>query len=214
MEIDWIVSVVVFLMFLIAAFSYYFSLYPELSILKYKTDIIAEKLINFLKPEGYRVPIEYISETAGNRLIYFYFKWPFGKQTTRIYSGSSRLPCQIMADRVYFQANVVEGKNYFTMRFSDENTTGCNANLSLSNITMAKALAMEREDLISESRLNEMFSMEYEKFNSFLGIEGDFRIEIDGNVYGPNPSESAVGKEFSGRIRETGKNIEIRILAW
>ena len=213
MELDWIIASVFFLLFIAGAFTIYFSAFPEISTLEYKADVINDKVISFLKPDGYRVPIEYSSGTSGNMILYFNFEWPFGKDSTKIYSSSS-LQCQIIGDRVYFQANVIEGNNYFTMKFSDEDVIGCDSTLDISAVNISTALAMEKEDIVSNNRLNEMLGTDYETFKSSLGIEGDFRVDIDGDTYGPKPLRNTVVREINSKIRETGENTKIRLLVW
>ncbi len=225
MEIDWVIAVALFIIFVTWAFGYYASLYSfRTDSLKSIAEVINDKIIGFLTLEVETVPIKYSAVTPSERVIlYFEHKWPFGKNTTKIFSQDSvELPCYIENITVFFQTNLTSGDNIFNMVYKDENITEvkCSGAFFRENETRVIPISAVRESISSQEKINEMTNMSYEDFKGSLNILRDFRVEIEkGNeniTFGllPPPVLNVFVKETLTELEETGEDIKIRVLVW
>ncbi len=218
-EIDGIVAVAIFLLFIAWSFTYYSNIGSGSD-----TAVISEsvnaKIIGYLKPEGYRVLLKYpASSPKSGAVLYFDYMWEFGKETTMVYKGSSQLPCQISGNTVYFQADLTAGNNYFLMTYSNETGTGCSSTISLADIDRTSVLLKEKESIVSEKKINEMKAMGYEEFKKHIGANNDFRVELSRGGSTETlgkalPKGSIYSAKTISRVRETGQDIEIRTFIW
>lgn len=224
MQIDWIIAITVFLVFTAWAFSYYSTLFPKISEpLESAVFLIQDKLLDWLEIDVYKVPIRFSStNSTTSSVLYFDFLWPTGtKNSTTILKDSTQLLCEISDNRIYWQDDLDEGVNYFSMEFANVSTTlNCTANLNKSIVNQTTPWAEEKKQLISQSKINEMQATSYDDFKDSLGITMDFRIEIETNTsttsYGKTiPSDRNVWVVVtSNKIWESGKIANVSIAVW
>ena len=221
-EIDGIVATAVFLLFVAWAFTYYSGIdVAGQGLMGNVLEAANTKIMGFLKPESYKVSLKYDSNanTSGS-VVYFDYAWEFGKETTVVYKNNVQLLCRLDGNRVYFMADLVQGSNYFSMAYTNEAGAGCGSDFSVSNNRQAEVLAKEKESMVSEKRMDELESADYESFKKQISMGSDFRV-----VMNRSGSMTVFGKDIPGngnvyskltlsRIRESGENIEVRVFVW
>jgi hypothetical protein len=221
MEIDWIIAIGLFLVFVGWSFTYYIGFFSATTGMGTGVLGISGDVINYLEMGTYDVPVSYNSVTNETGVLYMDFIWPIGsKNSTIMFSGSQSLPCYITGNRIYWQSDIIAGKNMFTMRYHTQNTTlNCDSSFSLSNTSQAIPWVAEENVVISQGKIDQMLSMDFRAFAAGLGISQDFRIEIDINGtstgYGAKPplGYDVYVKENPGTT-ENNDNVIVRILSW
>ncbi len=225
MEIDFIVGILVFLVFVGWAFSYYIMIFGDA---ENRFEIAAEteagKITDFLSVDVYEIPVRYDSPSpASGGVMRAESVWYHGeKNTTRVFSGSTRLPCRISGNTLYWQADLSAGENYFRILVANMNETmNCTGSFPVSSSNLTIPWALERREMLSLSRVSEMTDMDYEAFRSAAGLNEDFRVEIETaegeTVYGksiPSGGVDVVVKKFRMPVFETFGSANITIAVW
>lgn len=221
MEIDWIIAIGLFLVFVGWSFAYYMGFFAVTTDMGTGVTGISGDVINYLEMGTYDVPVSYDSAANGTGVLYMDFTWPAdAKNSTMMFSGSQSLPCYMTGSRIYWQSDLVAGKNMFTMRYHTQNTTlNCDSSFSLSNASQAIPWAAEEDMVISQGKINQMLSTDFRAFAAGLGISQDFRIEIDINGtttgYGAKPplGYDVYVNENPG-MTENNDDVIVRVLTW
>jgi len=223
MNLDWIFAIVAFMVFVGWGFSYYSSFFEEKAdVFAVEAEHINEKVTDFLSVDYHVLPVVFDSENdTSNKVLYFDYTWPEGtKNSTRVFSGEQSLSCMIVGDKIYWQSDVTEGKNFFRLEFFHANTTlNCDSEIPTENSSQAIPLVSEKKRMLSQEKIDTMLGMDYDEFRNSLDIHQRFRIELDTGVtetYGPVPptASSVYVKESRSRIAESGDSVSIRVLVW
>lgn len=224
MRIDWIVAIGMFFVLVGVGFQYYSNLFQtRAQPLELVVGDISDSITGFLLADVYEVPVKVSSSGARPDVLYFNYMWPSGgaKNSTRILQGSTGLDCNITDGAVYWQANLIAGDNYFTMRFSNKSVDmNCTDSFSLANANKTIPWVEVKKNMISQSRINEMSGISYSTFKSDRRINRDFRVKINvsGTVtnYGLNPpnATSVYIRETRWALEETDGEVIIRVLTW
>jgi len=223
MDVDWVVAIMVFLIFVGWSFSYYFTLFPESGgFLGSAADTGKEKIIGFLSTDVYSVPVKVESGGEDNVVLKASGVWYHGeKNSTRVVRDSVSLQCRIAGDDLYWLANLSSGWNYFGIEFSGiESGLNCDSGFSLSNSTQAVPWALESVEMISLTMINEMTNTSYDDFKDEVGLEEDFSVSLEwgGSIqtYGkslPLGSDVYV-RRYEGMIWENSEDINVSIRLW
>lgn len=224
MDIDWVVAIGIFLVFLAWSFSYYLDLFDfGLADLSGVADINREKIVNFLSADVYRIPVKFYSEngTSGSVLKARGFWYSGEKNSTRVMSGNVYLQCEISGDDLYWEANLLSGNNYFYIEFANINTTrNCSASLQTNQANLTIPWVAERKKLVSMAKINNMTNTSYSGFKGILGIAEDFRIELNTSLWSTAYGKNLGGnvnrhvRSFTGHIWEWNQPINITIYIW
>jgi len=225
MNIDWTITIAVFLIFVVWSINYYLSLFETAPMpLEKEADIVKDKIIEYLTVDGYRVPMKLNStNTTNNAALFMNFTWPDStKNSTRIFfANGTSLTCNIIGDVLYWQLNLTNITYDFVMRFANQSIDlRCNTSFTIANETKTIPQAMEKSRILSQDRINEMTSTGYGDFKNSLSITRDFRLEINisGNItnYGLNlPSiRNIFVKEYWNTIEETGEKTKVSVMTW
>jgi len=225
MNIDWTVAFGVFLVFVIWAFAFYGQLFvAEEDSLASAMEKISDSLLDNLTVSVHSMPIKvnYSNVSVSNAVLYFEYRWPFGKNTTKIYKGSDSQTCNITGNKVYWQSDMDAFLNYFRMEYSEQKANlSCTGGFSVVNETQVVPFAAEEQEKISLAKINEMNATNYSSFKSILGILRDFNITIKNSSatimsYGlPPPGVSNVfSKKVMRRLEDRDENITIVFLTW
>lgn len=225
MNIDWTITIAVFLLFVAWSFTFYSSLVTTSSQpLGIIADDVENRILKFLTIDSYEVLIRVNSSVqASNAVLFFNFTWPDEtKNATRIYSGNTLLGCTITGNTVYWRSDLVNASlNYFTMTFSNRTAAmNCSASFAIVNETQAIPWAMEKRRLLSQNRTDTMNSTEYNIFRESLGITNEFRIEINttGNItaYGQTLPvvRNVFVRESWTKVEEDNQEAKMSIMVW
>jgi len=224
-NIEWVITIGIFLAFVVWAFSFYTSFFPDSPTHASEfVDIINGKVLDFIMVDTYSVPIR-VNHTLEETdvVLNFTYVWPgISKNSTRIYRGPTELPCQIIGDDIYFQSDLTNlTYNYFTMTYTNISMEQrCSGTFDIENSNLTFPWAAEHVKLLSQSKINEMTNQSYQDFKTNLSISRDFRIEI--NVSGteinfgsavPNNRNVYVKETFT-KLEETNGAVDIRVLVW
>lgn len=221
--VDWAIGIGIFLIFVAISFAYYSSLFPPAdSPLAESADYAAGQILDYIKVDVHDVPVMFSSPSIANdQVLYLNYTWPFGKNSTRVYSGGTSLPCYISGDTLYWEADLASGDNHFIVRYSNQSLAmRCASSLSLSQVNRTLPWAAEPKRLFAQSRIDAMAGMPYQDFMDEQDLNRDFSLYINdsGTVtqYGKNPpnSTSVVAVRRWGIMEGTGNNVEARILVW
>ena len=224
MQVDWIIAIGVFFVFLSTGFQYYFNFFqigaqPTEKVV----GDISDRITGFLKADVYDIPVIVDSQEARSDVLYLSYTWPSAgaKNSTRILKAGARLDCNLTGDSIYWQADLAVGSNNFTMRVIDADSgVNCTDAFSIENANKTIPWAGVKSRMISQSRVDEMMATEYPAFKSSLGINRDFRayVNVSGNAtaYGLNTPNATnfYEKETRWALAETGGEVIIRVLAW
>lgn len=222
-SVDWAIGIGVFLIFVAISFSYYSAAFPPGDgMLEDVSGYVVDQILDEIKVDVYDVPIRFNSPgSATDQVFFFNYTWPYGKNTTKIYSGSTSLPCYISGDVVYWKADVSAGYNYFKMRYSNQSVAmRCTSSLTLTQLNKTAPWAEEHQRMFSQTQIDTMTGTGYGAFSDSLDLNMDFRIYINesGTVtqYGktpPNATSVRVMRRW-GVMEDTGNDVEVRLLVW
>ncbi len=219
MNLDWAIAVSVFLIFIALGFSYYWSLFEaQPGTAQDSLEFVNQKVLGFLQVDSWKVPVRYNSSNPGIAVLYFDFQWPDGtRNSTRILDSGLELDCMLQGDRVYFQASVEEGENYFDLTFANMSSPiACDSFLDTQNSNQTTPLALDKSRSVSQSSISQMLATEYVKFRQSLEIARNFRVEAGTQSYGPSspPYSNTYVKETQSIVQETGQPITVRVMVW
>ena len=223
-NVDWIVAIGLFLVFIVWSFSYYAQLFAVEGDVVEAMELISERVLANLTVKVHSIPfIANISNVSvSNAVLYFEYRWPFGKNTTKMVKDGSSQTCNITGNVIYWRSNLAANNNYFTMKYSDQNANlSCSGGFTVVNETQVIPFAVEEGSQISRARINGMNATNYSDFKAFLGLTRDFNITIENATqtilsYGLQPPEGTdvFSKSILGRLEDTEENVTIRFLAW
>lgn len=222
MDLDWVVAIVMFLVFLSWGFIYYSQFSVQAVDMESALVRVSDGVMDFLEVEVYNMPVRFYSEnnTAGS-ILYSIYTWPKGsKNSTEVLSGGVSLPCMFLGDILYWQSALDIGYNYFLVEFSTVNTTlNCDSSLVLGEESQAIPDSIQKSKRVSQSKVDEMLGSDYQEFKSMLGIESDFRLEIENSSasgFGPKPpgNVNVYVRTHNAIVLESGDEITIRVLVW
>lgn len=222
-SVDWVLGFGIFLIFAALMLAYYANVTTadRSQPLEDSSTLFADRIVEYLQVSVYDVPVRYTSSgPVSNAVLYLEFSWPFGKNTTQLFKGSSPQTCNITGNTLYWRSDLSSGVNNFTMRFTTlDQDLQCDASLTVAGANQTIPGAVQKGKMVSQTRLDNMTNTSYGYFKESLGIDRDFRIELDINgtesSYGPEtPLADVYVRERWGTILETNQDISIRILLW
>ncbi len=222
MDIDWVLAITVFLFFVIWSFAFYISIFQfDNGYMEVAGDISRNVVMNSLNIDSFSVPVIYDSGSdTNNSVLNSGFVWYEGNQSsTRVWRGNQSLQCRLIGNDTYWLTNLTSGENYFRIEFADSETAGCNDVFSVAGSIQTSPGVLERKEMFSQSSINSMNSTPYSEYKYLLGLEGDFRVEIEGTgplVYGKTPPTVAdvFAQTFVRTIFETGEEVNVTFIVW
>jgi hypothetical protein len=225
MDIDWIIGVFVFIVFIGWSFSYYFAIFQDNGTgFGIAAEIGQEKIMGFAAVDVYEAPVKYYSGGAiAGGVLKAKSLWYAGeKNSTIVLSGGAPLPCIIDGNDLYWQADVAGGMNYYAIMFADANTTqNCTGTFSITEANLTSPWALEKKQMLSLAKINEMTNMSYDAFRSSIGMKQNFLILIEtagGETrYGksvPSGPVNVNSKRTERMIFETMENANVTIAVW
>ena len=225
MDIDWVVAIGVFLVFTAWAFVYYGQLFKggEESVAE-ALELVSDKVVDNLSVNVHFIPLKVnISNgSLSNKVLTFEYRWPFGRNSTKILRDGISQSCNITGNNIYWQSNLAAFANYFKMKYSEQEANlSCTGGFTVVNESPVIPFAVEEGKQVSRARISQMNATNYSVFKASLGINRDFNITIT-NVsatvvsYGlpPPRGRDVFSKRVFSRIEETEENVTIRFLTW
>jgi hypothetical protein len=225
MDIDLIVGIMVFLVFTGWALSYYFTIFQAGgNYFEAAADVSQDKLMGIISADVYEAPVKYYSgDAVPNGVLQAKASLYSGeKSSAMVFSGGTPLPCRIVGDDLYWQADVSAGYNYFTVTTAGVNTTSnCTASFSISASNVTTPWVFEKKTMISLAKISGMTGTGYEEFRKSQGLNHNFRIRISSpsveTIYGksvPQGSVNVNSKTSAWKIYETGEFANVTVAVW
>jgi len=222
-----IVAVAVFFFFLVWAFSYYYSILPDVvDNFSLAANEVFYKIINNIFVDAYEIPVKFYSENPTNAVLYA--KLTYIPNSTMVFSGEQQLSCEIDGNRIYWSADLTNGENYFKIKYVNINTpVNCDSSFSAlnkSNANITIPWSAEKTYVFSQQKINEFFNCssdcdyKYRIFKENLGINEDFNLRILGGInltFGKKPPANRDVYVFmkEGRLDNWGY-INITVSLW
>lgn len=225
MEVDWIVGIFVFIVFIGWAFSYYFALFQgNASQFDVAADAGQKNVMDFIAVDVYELPVKYYSNgSVANGVLKAKSIWYSGeKNSTMVFSGDNSLPCRLDGDDLYWQADLADGYNYFTILTADANTTtNCTATFAISSFNLTIPWTLEKKTMVSLTKINGMTNMSYAETRGLLGMNQNFKLKLEragGEIsYGksiPSGSVNVNSKKTGWKIYETQEKANVTVAVW
>jgi len=235
-NVDWIMAMLVFVLLVGWSFTYYSSIFDQISQpVSSDADTINDKVMGFLEEDSYDIVVRFnISADQPNSVMHLNLTWPDRTQnSTQVHLGNSvgnNLTCNITDDQLYWKADLVKGDNYFLVHFINRscelNCSSDSVNLSYQGINHTIAWAMEKKNMISWMNIEKLDPnhgsyIDYDTFRDNQNIQRDFRIELYNETslflsYGESrPLGSNVyTRENWGMIDENRSKINLSVMVW
>jgi hypothetical protein len=225
MDADWVVGMLVFIVFTGWALSYYFAFFQaDVSDFETAAEAGQSKVMDFVSVPVYEIPVRYYSNgPVTDGVLKAKSIWYSGeKNSTIVFSAGSPLPCRIDGDDLYWQADLSDGYNNFTIATADANSTAnCTGAFGISSSNQTEPWVAEEGRMISLARISEMAGMEYDEFRSSLGMNQNFMFTIKSagleTEYGKSIPSGPVDvnlKTTEWRIYETREKANVTIAVW
>ena len=123
----------------------------------------------------------------GTETIFAYMNWSGSDQnSTRVVLGmlsNSSLPCMISGDKVYWNASLVTGDNFFFIERADLNVTRvCNATITPADDNQVALWAAKRLGIFSKARNSNICGQmngSYSHMKRTIGVTYDFNVVIE-----------------------------------
>ncbi|MBN2331003.1 MAG: hypothetical protein JXC85_04245 [Candidatus Aenigmarchaeota archaeon] len=236
MRIDWIVAVVIFLMFVGWAFAYFTVLSSGSVVSRSESAGFAgEKVIDHLAVRVSSVPASFSSGSPGDDITLFaYVNWSGAEENSARVVGeqlsNASLPCVISSPagpgecwKVHWNASLIVGDNHFFIEYADLDTAlNCNQSVPKSDDNETGLWAAEYKDVYSAARNSDVcgsMNSSYEQMKAELGMTFDFNVLIEepGGPYTCGRAVPMAGREVfvypaSGSLFEGGDvNISVRL---
>ena len=224
-SIDGVVGIALFVLFVAWSFIYLSSVFSAErgDAMEEASRTISGRIAAYLTVDAYEIPVSYTSQSnASGVVFYFDHAWPSAgaRNSTRVYGSINALPCNITGNRLYWQSDVTEGANSFIVRYSNKDVAmNCTGGFPIMIGNKTIPWSAVKKQLLSQDRINGMAAMDYPAFKMSLGIERDFRVELNasGSVteYGslvPNGTDVHVKTTRHGM--EDNRKAEMRVLTW
>lgn len=226
MDVDWVVGIMIFILFTGWSFAYYSGLFGGSR--EDPSETLAmerDKVLDSFSVYVYRAPVVYGSQdSVADSVLKAKSVWYHGeKNSTRVYSsGGDLLPCRISGDGLYWEADVSAGENEFAIQIAEVNESmNCTGSFSISSHNLTCPRAFEKSNMLSLHLVNETTSMGYDRFRSSHGINHDFRLSLEwGNrstVYGkalPSGPVDVVSWERETRVVEMPGMANVTVAVW
>ena len=230
MRIDWIVAIVIFLIFAVWAFSYFTLLTQGRIASRSEPAFLAgERIADYMGTELTSIPANF---TAGadvqNVTLWAYVSWVGSEMnSTRVVGrqfSNASLPCMISGSKVYWKANLTSGKNTFFIEYADINTSlECDQVIPQSGSNQTTLWAAEKRRMFSSVKNSQVCSL----INSFpenvkwdAGITYDFNVlaEAGGSALPcgyaiPRSGREVFAYPLSGSLMEGG-SVEMTVRLW
>ncbi|MCD6590992.1 MAG: hypothetical protein J7K72_03390 [Candidatus Aenigmarchaeota archaeon] len=181
-EIDWIIGMFVFFVFIAWAFIYYSGMFqPDVDYLDEMADVVQEAVVNNISVDVFSVPVVFNSPAdVQDAVLVAEYVWYNGeKNSTKVYENGQTLPCRIVGDKLYWQTNLSQGINRFTIEFANVNVTlNCNSSFSVEHSNMTVPWVLEKNEMVSLNKIYHMTNTSYSKFKEIAGLKNDFMFNI------------------------------------
>ena len=225
MDIDWIVGIFLFLVFVGWGFSYYFAMFSGNEVQFEQTaELERQKIMSFVAVDVYEAPVKYNSSASvSNAVLKAKSVWYSGeKNSTRVLSNENALPCRLDGDDLYWQANLAQGFNVFRIRTASVNTTAnCTGTFTITSSNLTVPWALERKEMASLTKIYEMTNTTYDGFRDAIGTNMNFRFVLEapsGDInYGkaiPSGAVNVYSKKTVMKMFETSESVNITVAVW
>jgi hypothetical protein len=225
-SIDGVVAFVLFLIFVSWSFVYFSTILSveAANPLEGTIKSVSDNIVEYLTVDAYEMPVRHNSNSnVTDAVFYFDYVWPSegAKNSTKVYNNiGDPVFCNITGNTIFWMADADAGFNYFTITYSNKNVTLNCSDGDLGNpINKTIPWSAVRKRKVSQERINDMVNTGHESFKTKLGIERDFRVEMNVSgsitVYGMSPpNATSVYTKTTLHATENNQQAEIKVLIW
>ncbi len=229
MRIDWVVALVIFLMFAGWAFAYH-SLFSagQLVSRSGSASLAGEKILDYMQVHVSSIPASISSASpTGEITLWAYTNWSgSGQNSTRVVQqrlSNESMPCSVSGNGVYWNASLAAGDNFFFIENAGMDTPlNCGQGVPQTQDNQTVLWAAEMVDMFSTARNAQVcgqMNSSYANTKSEIGVAFDFNVLLEGagSVLTCGPNVPRAGREVyvypaSGSLFEGGKiNISVRL---
>lgn len=229
MRIDWIIALVVFIMFTGWAFAYY-SLFSDGRIVSISESagLAGEKIIDYMEVRLSSIPANFsLGGAPETATLYAFMNWTGNeKNSTRVVKSmlsNATLPCMISGDKIYWNASLATGDNFFILEnVGMDSPMDCEETFVVVEDKQVMLWAADFRDVFSTTRNSVICSQmnnSYSLTKSTIGITFDFNIligtEADGITCGspiPRTGTGVFVYPATGALFEGGEiNMSVRL---
>jgi hypothetical protein len=189
MRIDWVVAVVVFLMFVGWAFAYH-SLFSAGKIVSRteSASLAGEKIVDHIQVRLSSIPANRSSGAdLDNVTLFAYMNWTGNeKNSTRVVPeqlSNASMPCSVSGDKVYWNASLKTGDNFFFIEYGEtDSSLNCNQAVPLTEDNEAELWAAEHKDIFSTVKnagVCGQMNNSYAATKSQIGVNFDFNVLLE-----------------------------------
>lgn len=229
MRIDWIVSVVIFLMLTTWGIAHYSLIGSSQTVSKAGAALqSAERIVDYMSADLLSIPANITAPAnANDATVWAYMNWTGdGANSARVVLSrlsATSLPCNISGDTLYWKANLTTGSNYFFIENMDWDTApNCVQPITPTSENQSMLWAAESAGIFSADKNGQVcaqINQSYQGQKSNIGVTFEFNVLIeDGSTSECGIPVPASGRDvfvfpFSGRLWEGG-NVNISVRLW
>jgi len=227
MRIDWVVAILIFLIFTSWAFSFHTLQMGRAN--AHKTDTAlseAGKIVDYIRTDYVRIPARFSSGfPSGEITLFAVLDWgSYSRNSTQVLRDGTPLPCSISGDNLYFSATPDMGDNFFEVRMaSDETPLECDDIVPQSEDNPVYLWAGEKSEAFSAARSLDFCTAANSSRNDLkteIGTSYTFRVLIESQSQRLTcgPAVPASGRDvfvfpFTG-LSDVGDEINITVILW
>jgi hypothetical protein len=188
MRIDWVISVVTFLMFVMWAFSHYSLLGSSEIISRADSALLAaEKITDYMEVGLSSTPANITAPADANVTVWAYMNWTGDEaNSTRVVTehlSNESLQCEVDGDRLYWKANLTTGDNYFFIENIDwELAMNCDQTIAPTNDNQTELWATESSGVFSADKNGQRcaeMNQSYQSTKRTIGVAFDFNVLVE-----------------------------------
>ncbi len=226
-QLDWIIAFFIFILFVSWSFQYYSTLFSQAGVpLDQVAEGISGVIIGNITNSVYDAPMSYDSPDETTSVMYAYHHWTSDGEanTTMVFNNASaQVPYKIDGSTLYWQPNVIQGGNNFTMRVSNRSASArnCTGTFDTANANLTIPHAGDLKIMLSQAAIDSLSAINYSEFKSKNLINRDFRLsfEVAGGsttAYGAIPPNrtNVFSEERWYKIEETNGDAKVTTLVW
>ncbi|MEM7828570.1 MAG: hypothetical protein QW561_04445 [Candidatus Aenigmatarchaeota archaeon] len=206
MHLDWMVGLAIFLLIFSWSFGYFISMLPSERIDFHSQ--ISQLYLENLSVNCWSIPVRFYSQNTSNETLYAVL--PFSAESVAVFHDGQSLPCHVEGGKVYWNAQLVNGWNYFTIYLSQGSWHACKDEINITKANLSESFSAIKEKRVSFAKIQQLVKTEQKE-----GIRIEFEINNSVFAWGIEPAEFTEIKVTEKQLLlDEGGVVKIRIKTW